>query len=55
MPSDPDALIEMLAIRSASYRAGNNGVRNEIIDLADELLRQGVITREAYKKIMLTL
>ena len=55
MPSDPNALIEMLAIRSASYRAGNNGVRNEIIDLADELLRQGVTNSKAYKKLMLTL
>jgi len=55
MPSDPNALVDMLAIRFASYKAGNSGVRNEIIDLADELLRQGVIDREAYKKLMLPL
>jgi len=55
MPSDPDALIGMLAIRFASYKAGNSGVRNEIIDLADELLRQGVINREEYKNLMLPL
>ena len=49
MPSDPNALIEMLAIRSESYRAGNNGLRNEIVDLVDELLRQGVIDQKAYE------
>ena len=50
MPSDPNALIEMLALRFASYKAGNSGVRNDIKDLAEELLRQGVIDREAYTK-----
>lgn len=55
MPSDPNALIDMLDLRFASYNAGNSGVRNEIIELAEELLRQGVIDKEAYKKLMLPL
>jgi len=55
MPSDPNALIEMVALRVASYRAGNTGVRNEIVDISDELLRQGVIDKASYKKLMLQL
>jgi hypothetical protein len=53
MPSDPNALVEMLDLRCASYRAGNTGVRNEIIDISDELRRQGVLNDDAYKKLML--
>ena len=55
MPSDPNAIVDMLALRYASYRAGNTGVRNEIIDISDELLRQGVLNNVAYKKLMLQL
>jgi hypothetical protein len=55
MPSDPNAIVDMLALRYASYRAGNTGVRNEIIDISDELLRQGVLNNDAYKKLMLPL
>jgi hypothetical protein len=55
MPSDPNALVEMLDLRCASYRAGNTGVRNEIIDISDELRRQGVLNDDAYKKLMLQL
>ena len=55
MPSDPNKLIEMLDLRFASYKAGNTGVRNEIVDISDELLRQGIIDRESYKKLMLQL
>jgi hypothetical protein len=55
MPSDPNALVEKLKLRYASYRAGNTGVRNEIIDISDELLRQGVLNNDAYKKLMLQL
>ena len=39
----------------ASYRAGNTGVRNEIINISDELLRQGVLNNEAYEKLILPL
>jgi len=53
MPSDPNTLVNMLSLRVASYKAGNTGVKNEIIDLADELLRQGVIDKEYYKTLML--
>ena len=52
LPQDPNALVEMLTLRMASYKAGNTGVRNEIIGICDELLRQGQITKEEYKKIM---
>ena len=56
MPSDPNALTEMLTLRVASYKAGNRGViRNEIVDISDELLRQGIIDKASYKKLMLQL
>jgi len=55
MPSDPNALVEMLTLRFASYKAGNTGVRNEIVDLSDELLRQDIIDIAWYKKLMLQL
>jgi histidine ammonia-lyase len=55
MPSDLNALVEMLELRFASFKAGNTGVRNEIIDISDELLRQGVLNNVAYKKLMLQL
>ena len=55
MPSDPNALTEMLTLRVASYKAGNTGVRNEIVDISDELLRQDIIDKASYKKLMLQL
>ena len=55
MPSDPDTLVEMLTLRVASYKAGNTGVRNEIVDISDELRRQGIIDNASYKKLMLQL
>ena len=55
MPSDPNKLIDMLDLRFASYKAGNTGLRNEIVDLSDELLRQGTIDEASYKKLMLLL
>lgn len=55
MPSDPNALIEMFTLRVASYKAGNTGVRNEIVDISDELLRQDIIDKASYKKLMLQL
>lgn len=53
MPAEPNALIEMLKLRSASFKAGNTGVRNESIDISDELKRQDVLYNEEYKNIML--
>ena len=55
MPSDPNALVEMLELRVASYKAGNTEVRNEIVDISDELLRQGMIDNASYKTLMLQL
>ena len=55
LPSDPNALIEMLELRLASFNAGNTGVRNDIVSICDELLRQQVIDKNYYKKIMLQL
>ena len=52
LPQDPNALVDMLTLRIASYRAGNTGVRNQIISICDELLRQGQITKEEYKKLI---
>ena len=53
IPQDPNALVEMLSLRIASFQAGNTGVRNEIVSICDELLRQGVVNSEQYKNLML--
>src|SRR5688572_26781503 len=55
VPQAPNALVEMLSLRIASFRAGNTGVRNEIVGICEELLRQGVIDTDSYKKLMLQL
>jgi len=55
IPSDPDALIDRLDLLLASKVAGNTGVRNELISICDELLRQTVINRDEYKKLMIML
>ena len=55
IPQDPNALVEMLSLRIASFQAGNTGVRNEIVGICDELLRQGVMDSERYKNLMLQL
>jgi hypothetical protein len=52
LPQDPNALVEMLELRLASAEAGNTGVRNEIVSICDELLRQGQIDRDGYKKLL---
>ena len=39
----------------ASKQAGNTDLRNEIVSICDELLRQKILTSDAYKKLMLTL
>ena len=55
IPQDPNALAEMLALRLASFKAGNTRLRNEIVAISDELLRQGIIDKDYYKKLMLRL
>ena len=34
---DPNVLVDMLSLRVVSYKAGKTGVRNEIVDICDEL------------------
>jgi len=36
----------------ASYKTGNTGVADEIVAICDELLRQGELDKEQYKKLM---
>ena len=55
LPSDPVALVERLDILMASKAAGNTGVRNELVSVCDELLRQKLIDKHKYKIIMLQL
>ena len=55
LPSDPIALVERLDILMASKAAGNTGVRNELVSICDELLRQNLIYKHKYKTIMLQL
>jgi len=53
IPSDPDALLDRLDLLLASKAAGNTGVRNEIVGICDELLRQKVMNKSFYKNFML--
>ena len=55
IPKNPNALVEMLSLRMASFAAGNAGVRNEIVSICDEFLRTGLINKNEYKNIMLLL
>src|SRR5678816_1407797 len=52
LPQASNALVEMLALRIASFQAGNTGVRNEIVGICDELLRQGVIDTDSYLSLI---
>ena len=54
LPCDPIALVE-IDILTASKAAGNTGVRNELVSVCDELLRQHLIDKHKYNKIMLQL
>ena len=45
LPSDPLALVERLDILMANKAAGNRGVRNELVSVCDELLRQKLIDK----------
>ena len=55
LPWDPIALGERLDILMASKAAGNAGVRNELVSVCDELLRQNFINKHKYKMKMLQL
>jgi len=52
---DPNALCERLELLMASKQAGSTGLRNEIVSICDELLRQKILSHDAYKNLMLTL
>jgi len=52
IPSDPNVLADRLELLLASKAAGNTGVRNEIVTICDELLRQKAMTKPDYKKLM---
>jgi len=51
-PSDPTALVDRLDLLLAIHRSGNTGVRNELVSICDELLRQEVIAKDMYKTVM---
>ena len=55
LPCYPIVLIERLDISMASKVTGNTGVRNELVSVCDELLRQNLIDKHKYKIIMLQL
>ena len=55
LPSDPNALCEQLELLMASKQAEDKGLRNEIVSICDELLRQKILSRDAYKNLMTTL
>ena len=55
LPSDPNALCERLELLMASKQAGNTGLRNENVIICDELLRQKILSRDAYKNLTLAL
>ena len=55
LPCDHIALVERLDILMESKAAGNTGVRNELVSVCDELLRQNLIVKHKYKIIMLQL
>ena len=55
LPCDPIALVERLDILMASKAAGNTGVRNELVSVCEEMLRQNLIDKHKYKIIMLQL
>ena len=55
LPCDPIALVERLDILMASKAAENTRVRNELVSVCDELLRQKLIDKHKYKIIMLQL
>ena len=55
LPCDPIALVERLDIPMVSKAPGNTGIRNELLSVCYELLRQNLIDKHKYKIIMLQL
>ena len=55
LPCDPIALVRRLDILMASKAAGNTGVKNELVSVCDELLRQKLLDKHKYKIIVLQL
>ena len=53
LPCDPIALAERFDILMASKAAGNAGVRNELVSICDELLRQTLFDKDIYNITML--
>ena len=53
--SNPNALCEQLELLMASNQAGNTGVRNDIVSICDELLRQKILPHYVNKNLMLAL
>jgi len=51
--TDADAFLDRLDILLASKAAGNTGLRNEIVSICDELLRQKDLSKNHYKNLML--
>ena len=53
LPCDPIAPVERLDILMASKAAGNTSLRNDMVSVYDELLRQKLIDKQKFKIIML--
>nr|XP_047129549.1 uncharacterized protein LOC124809482 [Hydra vulgaris] len=51
LPSDPNALFDMLKLRLAALQAGKTGARNEAVAICEELLRQGQIDDDEKKAL----
>ena len=45
LPCDPIALVERLDILMSSKASGNTGLRNELVSVCDDLLRQKLIDK----------
>jgi len=55
IPNDPNALAERLELLLASKAAGNTGVRNELVSICHELLRQKIMNKKQYKNLMINI
>ena len=55
LPCDTISRAEILDILMTSKAAGNTGIKNELVSVCDELLRQNLIDTKKYKIIMLQL
>ena len=51
LPKDFDSLMDRLELCAAAYRAGNNGVRNEIVAILDALRKFGYINDQKYRQL----